>query len=564
MMKRIILAAAVLCTAAQALYADGAPVERIYVSTDREAYIAGDAVWCSLFCLDEKGRFSDQSAVAYLELVSTAGTVTEAKIGLLEGRGAGQFRIPVTVPTGTYRLIAYTAVNAGEQGQAWKAGSRLLSVYNTTSAARVPDGVELTDEAAYEALARPTEESEGKLEISARTRVRRDGTAVLTLHNQGVAPASVSLSVYHDDSLMPAPQENTPASFLRALPASVTLWPGADPTPEYDGEVISTRVRGTMVTGDNERTVASLSSAGAPSNLYIGRTEGNDRIRFYTSNIYGDREIVCEVAQLDRKEGYIEFESPFQRPEIGDLPRLPLSKAVQGDLSTRKAALRAEKALRIDTLATYMTRREDLMLESIPFKRYHLDDYTRFPSIRETLIEFIPELRLRESRDGLWQLLMTQSDAVNFRHNRTNTILVMMDGVVLSDLLQLEEFDAMLVDDIDIYMSTFACGKVVYNGLVNFVTKKNYVTALHFPNNVRVVDFKGVCYPVAYGGAVPEGTGLDLRQLLYWNPILSVAAGGDSRIEFHAPGYAGRFKVVVKGFAADGSPISREFAFEVE
>ena len=25
------------------------PVERIYVSTDREVYIAGDMVWCSLF-----------------------------------------------------------------------------------------------------------------------------------------------------------------------------------------------------------------------------------------------------------------------------------------------------------------------------------------------------------------------------------------------------------------------------------------------------------------------------------------------------------------------------------
>ena len=563
-MKRLILAAAFLCLAAQTLFADGAPVERIYISTDRDAYIAGDAVWCSLFCLDEKGRFSGQSAVAYLELISTAGTVSEAKIGLLEGRGAGQFRIPASVPTGTYRLIAYTAVNAGEQGQAWKAGSRLLSVYNTTSVARVPDGVELVDESAYEALARPTEASEGKLEIAARTRVRRDGTAVFTLNNWGTAPANVSLSVYHDDNLMPAMQENSPASFLRSLPASVTLWPGADPTPEYDGEVISTRVRGTMVAEEDEQTVAWLSSAGAPSNLYIGRTEDGDRIRFNTSNIYGNREIVCEIAQLDRKEGYIEFESPFLRPEIGALPPLRLSKAVQGDLFARKAALRAEKALRIDTLTTYMTRREDLLLESIPFKRYHLDDYNRFPSIRETMIEFIPELRLRETRDGLWQLMMTQTDAVNLHHNRTNTILVMMDGVVLSDLRLLEEFDAMLVEDIDLYMSTFACGKVIYNGLVNFVTKKNYVTALHFPNNVRVVDFMGVCYPVAYRGAVPEGTETDRRQLLYWDPILTVAAGGESRIEFHAPGYAGRFKVVAKGFAADGSPISREFTFEVE
>ena len=103
------------------------PVERIYVSTDREVYVAGDAVWCSLTCLDGNGRFSNESAVSYLELVSEAGTACTAKIGLLEGRGAGSFRIPVTAPTGTYRLVAYTAVNAGEEGTPWMAGSRLLS-----------------------------------------------------------------------------------------------------------------------------------------------------------------------------------------------------------------------------------------------------------------------------------------------------------------------------------------------------------------------------------------------------------------------------------------------------
>ena len=117
-----------------------APVERVYVSTDRPVYLAGDAVWCSLSILDRNGRFSNESAVAYLELVSTDGTACTAKIGLLEGRGAGSFRIPVTTPTGTYRLVAYTAVNAAEEGMPWMAGSRILTVFNTTSAARVAGG----------------------------------------------------------------------------------------------------------------------------------------------------------------------------------------------------------------------------------------------------------------------------------------------------------------------------------------------------------------------------------------------------------------------------------------
>ena len=60
--------------------------ERIYIVTDRNAYIAGDMVYCSLFVVDETGAQSNFSAVSYLELISAEGTAVEAKIGLFAGR----------------------------------------------------------------------------------------------------------------------------------------------------------------------------------------------------------------------------------------------------------------------------------------------------------------------------------------------------------------------------------------------------------------------------------------------------------------------------------------------
>ena len=535
------------------------PVERLYVSTDRNVYLAGDAVWCSLTDLDENGQFSNASAVSYLELISEDGTVCTAKIGLLEGRGAGSFRIPVTTPTGTYRLVAYTAVNAAEQGKPWMAGSRVLTIFNSTSGARVTDGVEILDEQTYEALAPEAFIPEGSLELSTRIRVPKGAPTVLMLHNAGPA-ASLSLSVFHEDGLLPAARENTPGSFLRALPKAASLKKAV--TPESDGEIVSARVRGTYSQNQEDFTYATLSTAGSPTDLYIGRTD-NDRIHFYTSNIYGDREIVCEVSQLDRKEGYIDFESPFFHPEAGPLPKLRLSPAQKADLRARKGALRAEKALRIDTLATYMSHREDLLLSSVSRRHYHLDDYVRFHSVKEIVVEILPELSLKKEK-GRTVLQLTISDVLQKRHDRTNNILVMMDGVVVSDLQLLLDFDAMLIEDIDIYDQPFVCGTVPFHGLVNFITKKNYVTALRFPANVRVVDFQGVAYPVAYNGAVPPGEGQDLRQLLYWHPILRLDAESDYRIEITAPGYAGRFKAVAEGFTEDGKPVCQEFTFEVE
>ena len=556
-MKRILFSLLILAWGG--IGSPAAPVERIYVSTDRDVYLAGDAVWCSLTCLDENGRFSNASAISYLELVSGDGTACTAKIGLLEGRGAGSFRIPATAPTGTYRLIAYTAVNAAEDGKPWQAGSRLLTIFNSTSLARVADGVEIMDEASYEARKPASTAPEGSLELSGRIRLPKDSPAVINLNNPG-GKASVSLSVYHEDGLLSADRENTPGSFLKALPASIDL--KKEVSPENDGEIISASLRGTILKGDDV-SFATLSTAGSPSDLYIGRSVGDDRIRFYTSNIYGNREIVCEVYQLDRQEGYIDFESPFLYPEAGPLPKLSLSPSQKTDLRARKAALRAEKALRIDTLTTFMSHREDLLLASVAKQRYHLDDYTRFHSVREILVEIVKELHLRKE-DGKQTIQLTYSDGLGLRFDRTDNILVMMDGVVLSDLDLLMNFDAMLIDDVDIYNEAIICGKTPLHGIVNFITKKNYVTALHFPANVRVLDFQGVAYPVAYSGAVPEGEGQDLRQLLYWHPILRLDAGSSSRLEFNTPGYAGRFKAVAEGFTEDGKPIYQEFTFEVE
>ena len=555
-MKKIVLILAALAFAGTLSVA--APTERIFVSTDRSAYLAGDAVWCSLTCLDENGLFSNASAVSYVELVSEEGTACTAKIGLLEGRGAGSFRIPVTTPTGTYRILAYTAVNAAESGTPWLAGSRLVTVFNTTSRARVAGNVVIgSGNAPLAQEGRPA--AEGLLELSARIRVPKGQPAVLSLHNGGAA-ASVSLSIYHADDLPEGARENTPAGFLKALPASVSTVRAV--TVENDGEIISARIRGTVLKAD-DLTLATLSAAGSPTDLYIGRTEGDDRLRFYTSNIYGNREIVCEVSQLDRQEGYIDFESPFLFPETGPLPKLALDPALRPDLNARKAALRAEKTRRIDTLTTFMTHREDLLLASIPSRRYHLDDYTRFHSVKEILVEITPELHLRTDH-GVPSLLLTYSDALERRSDRTDNIAVMMDGVLLSDLNLLLNFDAMLLEDIDIYDQPLVCGRTPLHGIVNFITKKNYVTALHFPASVRVVDFQGVAYPVAYNGAVPEGEGQDLRQLLYWHPILNLDAGSDYRLEFNTPGYAGRFKAVAEGFTEDGKPVYQEFTFEVE
>lgn len=530
-MRRLILLALILVSAATA-----AAAERIFILTDRNTYIAGDLVFCSVYALDQNGRIKDFSAVSYLELISAQEVAAEAKISLIGGTGCGSFRIPKATPTGNYRLMGYTAGGSAETGL-----SPVLTIFNTNSTERVGGGVVLTSaQKAKNVAERP---GAGGVSISIPARLRQ-GRETTLLAGGFDKDAKVCLSVFHVDGL---PEEQNPvlSDVLGGRSEKTSDAPG-----EYEGEVISASV-------DYPGT-AIISTVGAPQNVYVGQAVSG-KVSFYTNNIYGDRELVCELLPTEGKTGHVRLNSPFTHPSPGQIPPLELCSSQRGDLINRKAALKAVAPL--DTLVNFLPKREDLLLEGISAVRYHLDDYTRFPTVQEICTEFVRELNFGR-KDGRWVLRLNTTDATETRHYTLDNILVMMDGIVLTDHGILRDFDALLLEDIDIYRSRIAVGGLSFNGAVNFISKNKYVMALNFPENTQIVDFKGVSYPVAYTGALPGGK--DLRELLFWHPQLDIPAGSDLRITLHTPEYSGTFRAVIQGFKDDGSPIFAEYLFSVE
>lgn len=520
--------------------------ERLYINTDRPAYLAGERVYCSLFSVDEKGRKSNFSAVSYVELISAQGTAAEAKIGLFMGRGAGSFLLPEGLPTGNYALAAYTAggVPAPE-------GIRRIAVYNPVTSARVPGGVTIEPEWTP---ALTGEKPSELLQISVTGAPSPGKNVSLLLFSQEAVDLTVS--VYHDDGLV-SPDGASLAHFLHG-PAT----PAGHAT-EYEGEIIYASVEGLEegTVMEAESVTAYLSTAGAPSQVYVGRNNADGQIQFFTGNIYGDRELVCEVVAMSGKHAHINLKSPFTHPEVGAIEPLALSPGQREALVARKASLSAEFDAPLDTLLEFLPKREDLLLEDAQRERIHLDDYTRFNTVKEICVELLPSLQFTRSK-GKYVIKMVTSDPTESRKYTLDNILVMMDGVVLTDHGMLADFDAMLLEDIDIYRQSVALGGVPFNGVVNFITKKNYVTALNFPDNVRVIDFKGVSYPVAYTGIVPNAK-TDLRQLLFFHPALTVKGQSAERLTLTLPSYTGVFRVKAEGWTASGTPVHAEYTFEV-
>ena len=500
-MKRLltILAAVIFALAARA-------ERRVVLATDKAVYIAGDAVLCSVWSLED-GALCDSSAVAYVELVSAEGLAATGKIALTGGRGAGAVILPASMPTGNYRIFAYTSDSSSAEAS-------LISVFNTGSKARVKGGVEIVSGAHSEGV---SPSFGGEISISAPLSAKEGAPLRIVLGNAGDSDVEVALSVTEDDGV-PSPSGTV----------SIALDPGE---PEPDGETIHARLNGQDAAEVAEKSwfTAFISAPGSASDSYTGKISPDGSIYFKTNNIYGQRDLVCEIMGLpDSRDCSFAPVSPFKEPDAGPVPVLGLSPSVRPALEARKAALR-ENCARLDTLYEFLPRRDNLLLDERDAITYHLDDYTRFPKVKDIIVEIIPSLAVRK-HNGRQEIKIILED-VPYK-GRSNNVLVMLDGVPVGNHEHMLSFDASLLGDVQVYPYNYALGKTVFAGIVNFVTTRHDMSSLFFDKNVRIVDFQGCSYPVSLGPEQPANAGATLL----WQPLLRIPAGGSVSFELSASG----------------------------
>ena len=139
---------------------------------------------------------------------------------------------------------------------------------------------------------------------------------------------------------------------------------------------------------------------------------------------------------------------------------------------------------------------------------------------------------------------------------------MLLDGIAVTDHARLLEYDALLFQDIEIYPHPYLFGMNVYNGIVNFSTRKGGSLSLRMNDLTQVIDFKGASYPVALTGKhVPAEN--DRRQTLFWHPAVTLPAGQEVRLEVRTGALPGRYRVVVEGLDGRLGAVRSEAEFEV-
>ena len=527
-MKKILFCAFLMLAAG--FSAAAGLVERTYVCTDRHTYVAGEDVFCSVFCFDGgSGSLSDFSSVAYVELISPEGSAVRVKMALQDGRGAGRLRLPSTLPTGNYRLIAYTALNRNEEDMDYFRGSRVISVYNTLSASRQESvvldaasaavaGKDHSYGAAVEGKGRPYgAAAPAGLELEQR------GDS-LFLRNSGTECLDFCLSLSISDAL-PDPEGPGLADFLEARSGDrTTLRTDAKLSiPEYEGEIVSIRVPA-MYSG----VTAVLSGPGLRNDIYSSTVDSTGLVSFYTGNIYGDRDLVFELNSRDVNDDFsLEVLSPFASPELDrdGVPELHLNGSVAEDLKRRSVAMQISRHFGIDEYMDSLQLRPDLLFKGGAMTVYEMDDYTRFPTMRETIVEYVREVQIRR-QDGEPVLKVVPGKSFeSYSSMLGGNALVLVDGVPVSEHGRVLDLNPALLRRICIYPYDVSTGSCIYSGVVNFISFRGDMAGLQFPGRVRILDFHGVTFPVTVGAAEEDSLSPDYRYTRIWQPLLHLEAG---------------------------------------
>ncbi|HYH55580.1 MAG TPA: MG2 domain-containing protein, partial [Anseongella sp.] len=87
------------------------PQEKLYLHFDKPYYAAGDDIWFRAYLVDASThRFSELSKIVHVELINPADTVVQS-LALKKDRGNfnGSFRLSDSLPSGNYRIRAYTS-----------------------------------------------------------------------------------------------------------------------------------------------------------------------------------------------------------------------------------------------------------------------------------------------------------------------------------------------------------------------------------------------------------------------------------------------------------------------
>lgn len=482
--------------------------DSIELYTDKSCYLVGERLHVSVFAEQTDKEEASRSRIAYLELADTAGTAAQTMLWLEKGEGWAELSIPFHLHSGNYLLTAYT--RSRQNGTTEDFAQKIVSIVQ-------PQHTSPSDQVLF---LPPEDDMQPRVE-----REYKPGQKiVVSLPRDSIRLIRV-LSLIRND-LPTADYTSYPYRILVSR-AQETL------IPEMEGHIMKAH----PTTKDLHTSESRMVLVGKGSYVYDGKEQKDGSwLYFTTTNLHDPQPTLLNGYDSEGRAAPLELASPYLGVRPSSLPPLQVW-CTRETLQARSVGAQQEAAithwLQTDTLAH---RKE--ILSGTPEYTYDLDEYKKFSTVKEVLVEFVKGVKKKKVH-GV-NRLFTRFENENGYSDWP--ALVLFDGMPVNNIDDILEYDARLLKYIEIYNQVFTFGSSVCQGIISFVSHQGRLSNYKLDEGSRLVVYD---FPQDHPLCImPTSSKLST---VYWNPSV-----GSTRTTLTAPSVPGLYQILLQGIDQKG------------
>ncbi len=557
------------------------PKEKIFIHYNTSLLFSGSYLYYRVYCFNNKNNLlSDISKIAYIELIDQKKqSIFKHKVQLKNGLAQGDFFLPVDVPSGNYKLIGYTQWMLNAPNSMFFQGD--ISILNPYQGNQKPILLENKTLDSIGAIA------QNPIHIE-QTVIRKPKNGIaLTLHKEIYkkrSPVSIeifntlstpitgnlSISVRKKSDFSTSNMitsidffqlENIPLNQKKTIGSSFFL-------PEMRGELIY----GTITPRDTTFPVSSvkiaLSVPGTADDVKIVSTDKNGKFIFNLDKRHNTTSALIQVLGKHKKEYRIKI---HQFPKI-EYPSLDFYNF---KITRQQKETIISKSIynQIDNI--FFNLKPDSIQEPKIYKAfygaqkesYELDDFTRFPTIKETVTEIVNGVGTRKNKNGD-QIFIINGNYPSLK-NKDLTPLLIVDGILIQEHEQIMEYDARKVKSIHFIRDRYFLGSMIFEGILSIETidriyQKNLNKDYFFNTKLSSPKAEKKYFQQIYNANDTSYDRIpDYRYQLLWEPAITLE-NDKKTVRFFTSDIIGEYEISLEGFTDSGLPISMRKYFKVE
>ncbi len=547
------------------------PKEKVFMHYNTSVIFPGEYLYYSFYCLlDKKGTASELSKIGYVELVGAdEQLITRQKIILKNGLGQGDYFIPTDIPSGNYKLIGYTQWmrNVGLESF-FKADITVLNPYQGNQENLRPNTKASSDfMTTVESNDIPLELTTGfKLTTNQDSYNKRERVALKIDNLLGESGhGTFSISVRKVESKFEQ-ERLTTKDFLRATNVNYRVKQKIRFLPELRGVLLPIKV--VSDTGESlENVNVSMSIPGENYVFKIANSDSNGNVFFNLSDNYEGEMAIFQILGNTNKK--YSLKSNYY-PGV-DYSKLSFNHF---NLSEEMAHMILERSVHNQIENAFITLKKDTIAEKT-FRpvfnyqdavSYNLNDYTRFKTVKETMVEIIKDVWTTKKEGGdVFQVRWTGSDL-----ETVVMPLLLLDGMVIQNHQFLSSYDARKIKMIKVLKGTYILGEMVYDGILIFESEKplgvdEIVLGEVLNLNLLNPEVSKTYFHPRYNGEnklklnkIP-----DYRRQLFWKPNITIKQDV-LELDFYNSDVSGSFVIEMEGFTNSGRAVSISRMIEVQ